>query len=247
MPTTRRIKSATDRYHVMARGVGRSMIFEDDSDRELFLDTLRSTSHSGVQLHAWCLMDNHYHLLAEAKLDRLSKMLRALNSTYALYFNERHDRIGHLFQGRFKSEPIESDEYFLTVLRYIHQNPLRGGLAPSCDYEWSSFRGYMDTPRLCTNELAHKLLVDNRTFLELHDNLSYDTLPLDIDGLKRFQTNDRIIETAQKALPGIHIESIMGMDRKGRDDALRKLKQTRLSVRQIERLTGISRSVIARA
>ena len=248
MGTTRRVRSSTDRYHIMARGVGRCLIFEDDTDREGFLGLLKRAVGTGhVKLHAWCLMDNHYHLLAEGDLPAISKQMRHLNSTHALSFNERHERAGHLFQGRYKSEPIESDEYFLTVLRYIHQNPLREGLVPSCDYQWSSFVGYMSEPRICCNNYARSLLGDDEAFLSLHEELGYDRLPLDIDSETRGASSNRIVLQARAALPDVHLEDIAGMNRARRDDFLRQLKEAHLSVRQIERLTGIARSVVARA
>ena len=118
MATKQRAQSSTGFYHVFHRGVNQFDIFEDDEDRQYYRDHLHKYARDlGVEVHAWCLMSNHYHLLVRADLEQLAMAMRRLDSSYALYFNKRHNRVGHLFQGRFKSEPIGEDEYYLTVLR----------------------------------------------------------------------------------------------------------------------------------
>lgn len=222
----------------MARGVGRSIIVEDDEDRMFFLKLLgRSIDDCDVVLHAWCLMDNHYHLLAEADLSDLAAMMKKLNSLYALYFNRRHDRVGHLFQGRFRSEPIETDEYFLTVLRYIHQNPVRGHLSDTCDYAWSSYRGYVDAPRLVDNKLAVSMLGGEQGFREFHCIFNDSDPCIDIDRVRTTFTIEQAILAARQTLQDVRIEEVSRLDRKRRDEAIRTLKAAHLSVRQIERLT----------
>ena len=248
MSNQRRLESGTNRYHIMSRGVGRCLIFEEDRDREQLLMLIDDMQErGGVTVHAWCLMDNHYHLLVESELMRLSRSMRHLNSTYALYFNERHGRSGHLFQGRFRSEPIDSDDYYLTVLRYIHQNPLRAGLACSCAYPWSSFVDYMTVPRHCSNHLTKTLLNGADEFSSLHDEQTYERLPIDVEFLTRGATSDQVVLQARAALGSVSPEEVSGLCRERRDAALRKLKDVHLSVRQIERLTGVPKSIVARA
>lgn len=147
MVRSARKRAESEVYHVMTRGVGRQVIFEDDADRRFYLAVLTEelASHDG-ELLAWSLMDNHVHLLVRMRLEELSELMRALGSAYASFFNRRHDRVGHLFQDRFRSEPVESEAYLLTVVRYIHQNPVAAGLAPSCEYRWSSYRAYLGLP-----------------------------------------------------------------------------------------------------
>jgi REP element-mobilizing transposase RayT len=131
-------------YHVMARGNARQDIFLDDADRRRFLATLRSVvERLNVLCHAYCLMGNHYHLLVETPDGNLSLALRQLNGVYAQGFNRRHDRVGHLFQGRFASRLIEKDTYLREVSRYIVLNPVRAGMiACPSDWEWSSYRAH---------------------------------------------------------------------------------------------------------
>jgi REP element-mobilizing transposase RayT len=139
-------------YHLTLRGNARGEIFIDDSDRALFLDLVASVvERFGWRLHAYCLMGNHYHLLAETPKPNLSHGMRWLNGVYSQRFNRRHERVGHVFQGRFKAILVERDSYLLELARYIVLNPVRAGLvsAPE-DWRWSSYlatAGRRDVPR----------------------------------------------------------------------------------------------------
>ncbi len=142
-------------YHVIARGNERRPIVRDDADRHLFLKILAaSLDGAGARLHAYCLMDNHYHLLVETPLANLSAFVRRLNHVYALAFNRRHRRVGHLFQGRYKAILVERGSYLAEAARYIHMNPVLTKSAarrPPSErlrmmraYPWSSLPGYLD-------------------------------------------------------------------------------------------------------
>ena len=129
-------------YHVASRGNAHHAIFLDDTDRRRFLANLGSVvERFNVLCHAYCLMGNHYHLLLETPDGNLSLAIRQLNGVYAQSFNRRHERVGHLFQGRFESKLVEKETYLLVVSRYIVLNPVRASPAhdPS-DWEWSSYR-----------------------------------------------------------------------------------------------------------
>jgi putative transposase len=129
-------------YHVMSRGNARQQIFVDDEDYEYFLHRLATTSaRFGVRTLTYCLMKNHFHLLLEAGLLPLSRMMQQLNSSYSQRFNLRHDRVGHVLQGRFKAPMIDNEGYFRRVLLYIVRNPVRAGLVNTVnDWPWSSYR-----------------------------------------------------------------------------------------------------------
>ena len=131
-------------YHVMSRGNERRRIVRDDADRTRRLDWLRRTVETyGWRLHAFVLMDNHDHLYVETPEANLSAGVQHLNGSYTSYFNRRHRRSGHLFQGRYKAQLIENEGHFWEVSRYIHLNPVRAGLVDRPqDWPWSSYRGY---------------------------------------------------------------------------------------------------------
>jgi REP element-mobilizing transposase RayT len=129
-------------YHITSRGNEKNPIFLSNKDRTLFLNTLEKTIDKYKWVcHAYCLMDNHYHLLIDTPLPNLSSGMRQLNSVYTQAFNKRHKRIGHLYQGRFKAIVIDKESYLLEVARYVVLNPVRSKIVdhPS-KWRWSSFR-----------------------------------------------------------------------------------------------------------
>jgi putative transposase len=131
-------------YHVLSRGNERRNIFVDDKDRNLFLDTAGEMSQRfEVDIGAYVLMDNHYHLLMRTRRANLSKSMQWLGATYTKRFNTRHFRSGHLFQGRFKNMLVQNDAYLLELSYYIHRNPVRAGMVKRVSsYRWSSYRAY---------------------------------------------------------------------------------------------------------
>jgi REP element-mobilizing transposase RayT len=129
-------------YHVTSRGDRREPIYEDDGDREAFLEILGGVvERFRWRCHAYCEMTNHYHLFIETADANLSKGMRQLNGVYTQASNRRHDRSGHLFQGRYKAILVDSDAYFLELSRYIVLNPVRAGMVRDAgDWRWSSYR-----------------------------------------------------------------------------------------------------------
>ena len=129
-------------YHVTARGNGRQTLFADDADRERFLIVLtRAVARYRLLCHAYCLMGNHYHLLLETPEANLSRAMRQLNGVYSQAFNRRHERPGHVLEGRFHAQVVDKDAYLREVCRYIVLNPVRAGLvAHPREWPWSSYR-----------------------------------------------------------------------------------------------------------
>ncbi len=128
-------------YHLTARGNARQVIFEDDADRRRFLRLLgREVEQQGWRCYAYCLMDNHYHLVIETPEANLVAGMRRLNGAYTQGFNRRHRRVGHLFQGRYKSIVVERDAYLKELCRYVVLNPVRAGLVEAVhQWRWSSY------------------------------------------------------------------------------------------------------------
>ena len=129
-------------YHVTSRGNARQAIFADDRDRKRFLSLLeREIAQQRWRCHAYCLMDNHYHLLLETPEANLSRGMGRLNMAYAQGFNRRHERVGHLFQGRYKAILVQKDGHLAELCRYLVLNPVRAGLVESAEHwPWSSYR-----------------------------------------------------------------------------------------------------------
>jgi REP element-mobilizing transposase RayT len=132
-------------YHVTSRGNERKNIFKSKKDRERFLEYLASaTFRYDAVIHTYCLMDNHYHLLLETPSANLSQIMRHINGAYTTYFNIKHKRAGHLFQGRFRAILVDKDAYAKELSRYIHLNPVRAEIVATPEnYEWSSYQYYI--------------------------------------------------------------------------------------------------------
>ncbi|MBE7444535.1 MAG: transposase [Planctomycetia bacterium] len=140
-------------YHFTCRGNEKNVIFKDDGDRKTFLNILQeSIDKYKVELHGYVLMDNHFHLILHTPLGNLNRFAQRFNTAYSGYYNRRHKRSGHLYQGRYKAVLVDKDSYLLELSRYIHLNPVRihkvykqklsDRLAWLGNYQWSSNRGY---------------------------------------------------------------------------------------------------------
>lgn len=132
-------------YHIIVRGNQRQDIFLDEADRRQYLERLqRYKNKCDFLLYAYVLMTNHVHLLIETPKDPISRIMQMINFTYTQYFNKKYGKVGHLFQGRYKSYLCDKDNYLLSLLRYIHNNPVRAGLAEDAGaYAWSSNADYL--------------------------------------------------------------------------------------------------------
>lgn len=251
---TRRLQSESGYYHVVARGTGRQLIFEDDDDRLRLVSVLRvSAATYGCSIIAWCLMGNHFHLLIHAPLESMSLFMRQVCGGYAQWFNLRHQRTGHLFQGRFKSQPIDGDAYFLQAVRYIHLNPSAAGIAAFDDYRWSSFgeyRGTADAIRLADTALPLKMIGGEEALVRFHRAADGDGFFIDADeprSATRAMGDGRAQGIAAQVLGDLAPSDLKALGKPARNEYLARLRGAGLSVRQIERLTGIGRGVIQTA
>lgn len=249
MPYRKRTRSESDIYHVISRGTGKQIIFEDDDDRVTFLELLsRQRAKCELTTYAWCLMDNHVHLLVYADPVKLATAMRSMLGAYARYFNARHGRSGHLFQGRYKSEPVEDDAYFLQIIRYIHQNPEKAGIAATTEYRWSSYGEYMHNrgarARIANTDMALNMFGSIDEFAHFHssDGRGEYLEPEESRGEAAMRRAQRI---AAREIGTRKIGQVKGLPRAERDEAIARLRSCGLSIRQIERLTGVSRSTVA--
>ena len=141
MPRTPRTALPDGTFHVTARGVARSAIFLGEDDYRLFRALLlRNATKFAWRIHAYCLMPNHYHVILDAERAQMSRGMHRLNGVYAQTFNERHDRVGHLFQGRYSAYVIEDAEHFERALAYVIANPVDAGLCAEADqWPWQAW------------------------------------------------------------------------------------------------------------
>lgn len=245
MPRASRQQSETGFYHVIFRGNGRQLLFEDDDDRHYFLGILaRKADEFGLAIIAWCLMSNHIHLLLEDPKMQLSQAMHGLATAYARHFNSRSGHVGSVFQGRFTSVAITSDRQLLQAVRYIHDNPEKAGIAKASEYRWSSYEEYERGARIIDDALVLDMIGGRAAFRCLCEEEQYATYY--VRSAKRVP-DEEAAAAARSILDGDDPALIKTLPRARRDDALRKLRTAGISIKQVERLTGIGRSTISRA
>lgn len=237
------------------RGINRQTVFEDEEDCAQFLEALlRYKEKSGYDIYAYCLMGNHVHLLMKIGIEPLEQIMRRLCGSYVYWYNMKYQRVGNLFQDRFKSEPVKDDEYFQTVLRYIHQNPVKAGLVKHVEeYKWSSFHEYVNQANLVTINLLMGMISDDnekrrQKFIEYINSRSEHEC-LDIDNEVRQRITDEEAREIIKMVCNLkNAIDLQQLDCQTRNTYLRILKQKHnLSIRQIERITGINRGIVLKA
>jgi len=253
MPRKARKKSESGIYHIIMRGINRQSIFEDEEDYQKFIQVIQKYKmQSGYKIYAYCLMGNHVHLLLKTGTETLEQVMRRICGSYVYWYNWKYQRIGNLFQDRFKSETVENESYFITVQRYIHQNPLKARLVESIEqYKWSSFNKYFNERQLVDVDFLLNLFNDDREksikiFCQFN-NEANDDICLDIE--EKYRINDEEArDIIRKECKIQNASGLQNFDILKRNMYLKKLKEEYgLSIRQIERLTGINRGVVLKA
>ncbi len=249
MPRTARRKSSTGIYHIIFRGINRQTIFEDAEDSIKFLKTIKKYQEvSEYLVYAYCLMGNHIHLLLKEGTETMGIAMRRIGAAYVYWYNWKYDRCGPLFQDRYRSEVIEDDRYLLTVLRYIHQNPIKAGLVNNAaDYQWSSYGEYIGAQKIVNTDFILELFGMDRKvgineFKNFHQITGDDTC-IDLEEKKRFK-DDEAIGMIKDICKVSSCKEVQGLNQNIRSKCLSLLKEKGLSTRQIARLTGVSRDKI---
>ncbi len=252
LPRKARQKSESGIYHIIMRGLNRQVIFNEDEDCHKFLQTLQQYKKiSGYHIYAYCLMSNHIHLLMKIEHEPLEQVMRRICGKFVYWYNKKYDRAGYLFQDRFKSEPVEEDSYLLTVIRYIHQNPMKANLVKRIEhYLWSSYNAYTRPDSLIDTDFVLNVFDNNRgralkEFVNFN-NQNTEEKCMDLEEIKRI-TDQEALKIIKRVCNINRADEILELNKKGRDHFLSKLKNEGLSLRQLERLTGINRGVIQKA
>lgn len=241
--------SSTGIYHLMAKGVGNQIIFEDRKDRLKFLYFLKKYSEQlEISIFAYCLMDNHIHLLIKDNEKNVSLFMQKVEISYAYYFNLKYRRTGPLFNGRFQSEVVEDEVYLLTVFRYIIRNPEKAGIAKYYDYEWSSYSDCLKVRK--ENKISEidyliEIIGSIEMIMRFLSEEKDDPDCLELQERKFLGFDEEKAKEIIKAK--LHITTgvlIRSFERVKRNKALRLLRKEGISIRQLERLTGVSRGII---
>ena len=247
MPHAPRKKSESGFHHVVTKGADGQIIFENDDDRRFYLQTLEaSLEGQRVEIHAYCLMGNHVHLLVKDPNDQLGSFMKRLDETYAMYFSKKTGRAGHVFSGRFWSEPLETDERFIATLRYIHANPEPAGLGSAKSYPWSSYKAYTGKKSFVKTEYALELLGGAAAFKEAQNAGIVSAVPFKGSTLHRHHTSDEIAALAVALIGRDALNNIRTMKPHDRADLLAKLVDAGFTDAEIGRVTGLGKSSLHR-
>ena len=242
-----RKKSESQIYHVILRGNNRQSIFFNDADRFFIINRIQKYSEqTNIELYAYCLMDNHIHLLVGKANPNLSKFVQKLATSYAMYFNRKYDRCGHLFQGRFKSEPVETEDYFKTVFRYILQNPEKAHICKFFQYKWSSCQFVMNetTDTFINLEYVFAIFQSKNSlkkFLHAENTdscMEYENVPVMSDA--------KCYELIKKRVKIKEPSQIKKQSQEKKKELLMYLIQEGSNITQISRVTEIPRHILAK-
>lgn len=187
-----REESPTGFYHVMMRGVNKEKIFQLSKHKELLIEILKEElKEANVKMGAYCIMDNHVHIVIKSELIDLSKFLKKVNIKFAMRYNKNFDRVGHVFQGRYRSEIILNDMHLIQVVRYVHKNPVKAGIVSNIQkYKWSSYKDYLLQGSIMISDEIKSLVLDivqgKKGFETFH---SKDEILLFLDIDEEFEKN----------------------------------------------------------
>ena len=251
--------SGTGIYHVMMRGINHQNNFEEQEGYYQFLNTLDmmalsydpdgTPSGRNYFLYAYCLMSNYIHLLIREREDTIGMAIKRIASSYVYY---KYSRDGHLFRERYKSEPVNDMAYFVTLLRYIHQNPVKAGIVNKVnDYEFSSWHEYEDKnstlfPLCDTHTVLNRVSFDELNEL-VNEPLSDEVACLDIeDASKGRPSDDQVMMLIKEKTGATNSSAFQQLPADIKKSILVELKSRKASLRQLERLTGIGKSMIYR-
>ena len=232
-------------YHVMIRGIAKQIIFEEISDNKYFLKILESFSKKyNISIICYCLMINHVHIECQDFDDNLSAFMCNLCSTYARYFNKKYDRCGALFQRPYNKKLIKNEGYLLQVYHYIIKNPENEGICPYEKYTWSSYKYYFSENHFTNSNIIKEILgsqsLDSylQTQIEANNEIQYKSFKNDKI------TDNQALELVKTQYNLKTTTNVKSFDKEKRKEIILFLKTHGLSVRQIERVTGISRGII---
>jgi len=245
MPRESRKRSNSGVYHIILRGINRQQIFEDDADYSRFLEILaKYRKECGYSLYGYCLMPNHVHLVLREGKQPLETIMRRIGASFVYWYNAKYARTGHLFQDRFKSEPVESDTYLLTVIRYVHWNPVKAGLCSALEaYSYSSYARYFDSQSMIDNTVIAGMM-GAEEFRNFHSTPGKEEC-LDVRESAKQHATDEQATALMRSLTGCQNASqYQSLTVEKRDEGLRELLNHGVSIRQASRITGISFGIV---
>lgn len=248
--------SNTKIYHIMLRGVNKQDIFIEEQDKYKFLKDLEIVKEKyHFKIYAYCLMPNHVHLLIRDMEDTISTAMHSLGIRYSAYMNKKYERVGHLFQNRYLSKPVENKEYLLYLQRYIHQNPQKAGIEKVEKYKWSSYQEYVyDTKIVDTIPILRLFSEDRWTALKEFVKYHHQVIIMNKRVEEEFEfisrnsmTDEELIHKIKKKLKIDNIYRIQQYQKETRNAYIRRILEiTGTNMKQVARVIGVSERTIYR-
>jgi len=258
MSTPKRKESSLNIYHVIYRGINKQQIFADPDDYGKFLTVLRKYEPiCGFKLYAYCLMSNHIHLVIKTGEMPLGRIFQHVIPSFVYWYNKKYERVGSLFQARFKSRPINNTNQLLTVIRYVHQNPVKAAICKHPGrYEYSSYKGYFGNDLIDASYIRSFISPDefNHFNCDKKDKKGKkcksgkiepkEDFCIDIEDEKPRMNDKRAIEIMARLSGCANVTEFQALDTASRDKALLGMHTAGISMSQASRLTGISYGMI---
>lgn len=246
MARTARIYTDSEIYHVIMRGNNQQNLFYTKKDRIFFIERIKKYADElNIEIYSYCLMSNHVHLLLGKANAGLSKFIQKIANSYVYYFNRKYERTGHLFQGRFKSEPIDDSEYFKKVFRYILRNPEKARISRYSSYQWSSYKEFIEKKDNSVISLDFTVEV----FGSYEQASNYLTADVSSDFCMEYENKYRMddIHAAKIIKKVFQVRNLSGIGQlplSRQIENTKALKQIGIPCNQIARITGIGRKII---
>ena len=241
MARQKRVKSESGIYHIMLRGINKQDIFLEDEDYRRFLKTLlESKRKSNFELYAFCLMSNHVHLLLKENDTNIATIMKQVECSFVYWYNKKYERVGHLFQDRFRSEPVNDDEYLLTVLRYIHKNPVKANLVKKCeDYLYSSYKLYFTDSALIDKQFISSIIDINQ--LKSFHNKDSEDVCIDISTCSNIVSDAKAKDLFNNLLREFNVSDFTTLEPRRQKEMLKAIKHKGVSIPQLVELTGFKK------
>lgn len=249
------LKSMTQTYHIIIRGVNKQDIFLDDSDKEKFKKIVKKTKEKfEIKIYLYVIMSNHVHIVIQDEKEKMSNAMHKICSTYAMYFNKKYERVGHLFQNRFKSIEVIEESHLLNLIKYIHSNPYKEKMSSDLEYKWSSYMDYIGKSKIkiadidfilsLFGENKEKALYNFIRYNNEFDEKSYLEIELMCD---KKLSDEEAAKYISKVFGLDNVLQINNFNKEIRNSYICKIAKIKgIYIEQIARILGISKRNIAR-
>lgn len=243
MTSLPRKSSTLDIYHIVYRGVNKQRIFEDSADFDKFLSVLRKYQNTcDYKIIAYCLMSNHIHLLLKTGTMPMGRIFQHISPSFVCWYNKKYERVGNLFQSQFKSRPVNDCSQLMTVIRYIHQNPVKAAICSHPgQYDYSSFKDYFDNDLIDSSFVLSAVSPD---FFFSYNCAENDDRCLDIEDEQPRLDDERAAKIMYRLSGCSNASEFQKLEEHLRNEVLYDLWMAGISVSQASRITGISCGVI---